>query len=405
MTNTTISPAQPEAASPTIPLQPEPDKRRSALPPCLHIKRALESCVHGQRTAKEALVHAVTLHQRQLALMKAAQTASARLATPHLAVFGPPGTGKSALAEEAASQSGLPWLQKSLVEYSAPGFPGKQLEACVQELCDGGAISAEGGIIVLDELESCLPRAASDERSLLKQLDLASLLRGRDVRVNRGGTLQFFSSNRILWVLTAGEFAEFKRLANVTGCAIGFGGSPSVTDTHDLLSRERLLKWGMCPALTDAIGRFVVTEELTAADFLAICQMPNSPVETVRALLAESGIELDFEPQALAAMSAIARNKQCGVHGLHQVLHEIAARLMTTLPKEACHVSATAGFVLGAGPATVVETKQGRTVAPSSFLLSRDTTFKRPARSNASSASGEGRLANASDLKKWTLHP
>lgn len=379
------------------------------MPLCARIGQALEKLFHGQQKAKQALAHAVSIHQRQLASLKANHSVSGRLAASNLALLGPPGTGKTALATTAASLSGLPWLHKSLVEYSAPGFPGKQLETCVQELCEGGAISSGGGIVVLDGLESCLPRAGSDERSQLKQLDLASLIRGRAVRVNRGGTLQFFDSNRILWVLTAGEFSEFKRLAGAAERAIGFGRSPASSDSHASLSREGLLKWGLCPALTDAIARFVATEELSAFDLAAVCQLPHSPIEHAKALLAEAGVELEFAPHAIAVVAALAEGRQCGVHGLHQVLHEVVSRLMSTLPAKACSVCVTAEFVLGAGAAVVGEARTRKPSAPSSLASvsspRRAESFKRPARSNASSASGEGRLASALDLKKWTLHP
>ena len=120
---------------------------------------------------------------------------------------------------------------------------------------------------------------------------------------------------------------------------MGFGAtveSKQEYDVGELLTRlmpQDLLKFGLIP---EFVGRIPVVVTLTGLNedaLVRILQEPrNALIKQYKKLFNYDGVELEFEPEAIAEIARQALGRNTGARGLRAILEEIMLDVMFEIP-------------------------------------------------------------------------
>jgi len=108
-----------------------------------------------------------------------------------------------------------------------------------------------------------------------------------------------------------------------------------------------------------------VLGELSADQLVSIlCDTRNSLTRQYAKLLSMEGVELEFSPEALRELAALAIKKGTGARALRSLLERIMLEIMYEVPSndDIIHVQITQGAVSGQGQ-PIIRRKQGREAA------------------------------------------
>jgi ATP-dependent Clp protease ATP-binding subunit ClpX len=365
--------------------------------------------VPTQEAAHATLGHLLSLHQHQVLC---AEHDESLVRPPHLWLTGPCGCGKSYLARNAASNSGLPWIRADLSRYAIAGQPGLTLEWIFQELADNtsGPAFTEGdaGVVVLEGIDREL-NPAGGERTRALQSELASLLEGRDLPIRIGGRNATANTRRLLFIL---PFTTTN--AGAARRPLGFGGNSPAPVAPAEPGTQPLVDAGVHPSLLNVTSSLLHLPELPLADLGSLLIHADGGLAGTRRLFADEGISLELTHDARdwIARETLALGR--GGHGLLQVLSQLAPRLvgtLPTLPQFVATLRITADFLSGrqSSPECIAGIRRpvGNLSRPASRVVAPHPDFPpetlphRPTRPTNTGASSQGRLANLSDLNRW----
>lgn len=119
---------------------------------------------------------------------------------------------------------------------------------------------------------------------------------------------------------------------------IGFGFTSEAevetekTEVKDI-SPDMLIKYGMTPELMGRLPIIVKLDDLKESDLVRILTEPEFALtKEYQQLLAEDGVELEFEEEALQEIAKVALERHTGARGLRSIMENMMLDIMYTVP-------------------------------------------------------------------------